>query len=263
MGIFIQRCYHIDMTVRKNKGRSLTGFPEEYIMLDTETTGLQPAIDSIIEIGAIHYRNHRILDTFSALVRPDSFTILYDDPVFLNSRHDFLMNLEEKGVTPILREDNGSGGTSLPETDGLRARFITPFIANLTHITDDMLAQAPYMDDILPSFLDFAGDSVIIGHNVSFDINFIYDTVLRHGFAPFTNDYIDTLRLSRRLLPSLHHHRLSDLASLYGIDTSHAHRAFQDVLITQAVYENLYNEMLDQYGSLEAFEQKTSPRYRY
>lgn len=249
------------MTVRTFKGRGLTGFPDEYIMLDTETTGLQPSTDSIIEIGAIRYRNHQVLDTFSTLVQPDSFSVLFDDPDLLNMHHDYLETLRERGITPAFIQ--GRGGTPIPDRPGLRARYVSPFISQLTHISDEMLAEAPFMQDVLPSFLKFAGDTVIVGHNVSFDVNFIYDTVIRHGLPPFENDYIDTLRLSRRLLPSMPHHRLSDLASLYEIDISHAHRALQDVMITEGVYEHLYEEMIQQYGSLQEFEKRTTPRYRY
>lgn len=49
---------------------------------------------------------------------------------------------------------------------------------------------------------------------------------------PITNDFVDTLRLSRRLLPELKHHRLSDLANYYNIDTTGSHRSLTDVRIT-------------------------------
>lgn len=62
-----------------------------------------------------------------------------------------------------------------------------------------MLSTAPNITDVLPEFLDFIGDSIVIRHNVNFDINFIYDTCIEILHKPFKNNFIDTMRLSRRL----------------------------------------------------------------
>ena len=89
---------------------------------------------------------------------------------------------------------------------------IDEFISELTGITNEMVKESPSIDKVLPEFIDFIKDSIILGHNVNFDINFIYDNLIKCDMNPITNDFIDTLRLSRRLLPELKHHRLSDLA---------------------------------------------------
>lgn len=208
---------------RKQKGKSLVGFPDEYVVVDTETTGLSPGIDSIIEFGAVRYRNHEVIDTFSTLVKPDSYYSEWSD--------------------------NG-------------IQYISPFISSLTHITNEMLDTAPVMEDVLPEFLSFVKDSYIVGHNVNFDVNFIYDTSMKYSYPAFTNSFIDTLRMSKMLLPHLPHHRLQDLAFLYNVDYSHAHRAIEDVYITEEVYKELYNEMLDQFGSEEVFSQYLKPAAR-
>ena len=106
---------------------------------------------------------------------------------------------------------------------------IDDFITELTGITNEMLASSPAVADVLPAFLDFVGDSLIIGHNVNFDLNFIYDTCVHELKKPFTNDFVDTMRLSRRLFPQERHHRLCDLIERFNIGDAVEHRALADV----------------------------------
>lgn len=113
---------------------------------------------------------------------------------------------------------------------------IDDFITELTGITNEMLASAPVVADVLSEFLDFVGTSVVVGHNVNFDINFIYDTCTRVLNKSFSNDFIDTMRLSRRLFPQEHHHRLCDLLQRFGIGDAVEHRALADVEQTNRCY---------------------------
>jgi len=62
-----------------------------------------------------------------------------------------------------------------------------------------MLCDAPMPEDVLPKFLEFIGNSVLVGHNINFDINFLYSACMRVLGLPLTNDFIDTMRMSRRL----------------------------------------------------------------
>ncbi|MCR4907831.1 MAG: topoisomerase DNA-binding C4 zinc finger domain-containing protein [Lachnospiraceae bacterium] len=116
-----------------------------------------------------------------------------------------------------------------------------PFYASQVNgITDDMVENAPLFTDALKEFLEFAGDMILVGHNIhSFDLKFIYrDCEEYFGEIP-DNDYIDTLKMARMCLPELRHHTLSDLASYYGISTEGAHRALNDCRMNQAVYEKM------------------------
>ncbi len=113
---------------------------------------------------------------------------------------------------------------------------IDDFITELTGITNEMLASSPAVADVLPAFLDFVGDSLIIGHNVNFDINFIYDVCVHELGKPFTNDFVDTMRLSRRLFPQERHHRLCDLIERFNIGDAVEHRALADVEQTSRCY---------------------------
>lgn len=111
-------------------------------------------------------------------------------------------------------------------------------------ITDEMVKDAPAFDKVLEEFLDFAGDRVLVGHNIhSFDMNFIYrDCEAFWGKTP-ENDYVDTLGLARICLPELKHYKLTDLAEHYGISTEGAHRALNDCRMNQIIYEHLGAEL--------------------
>ena len=104
---------------------------------------------------------------------------------------------------------------------------IDSFITNLTGITNKMIANAPTIDKKIKEILDFIGDNIIIGHNVNFDINFLYDNCELILNKPLINDYIDTLRLCRKLIESKNH-KLETMANKFNIDYTNAHRALKD-----------------------------------
>ena len=114
---------------------------------------------------------------------------------------------------------------------------LPPAITALTGITDDMLWTAPPVSDVLPYFLDFVGADVILGHNVHFDVNFLYDKALAIGQPPVSSDFVDTMRISRKLYPEMEHHRLCDLAERFGVVPETAHRALADCYTAAACYE--------------------------
>nr|DAM16643.1 MAG TPA: DNA polymerase III subunit alpha [Caudoviricetes sp.] len=116
---------------------------------------------------------------------------------------------------------------------------IDDFIAELTGITNDMLAAAPALPEVLPAAREFLGDDIILGHNINFDINFIYDNCECQGLKPVSNGYIDTMRISRRVLPDLKHHRLGDIVNALGVDHAQAHRAIGDCHATIGCYKAL------------------------
>ena len=107
-------------------------------------------------------------------------------------------------------------------------------------ITDDMVKDAPVFETALGDFLEFAGDYVLVGHNIhAFDMKFIYRDCTRYFEKIPDNDYIDTLKLARVCLPQLKSHKLTDIADYYGISTMGAHRAASDCHMNRMVYECL------------------------
>jgi len=133
---------------------------------------------------------------------------------------------------------------------------ISDFITNLTGITNEMVETAETIEEVLTQFINFIGDNILMGHNVNFDINFVYDHAEKYNNHILNNDFIDTLRLARKLLPELSHHRLSDLADYYNIDKTGHHRALKDVEMTLEVYNHLVEEILNQYGNIDNFKKQ-------
>ena len=119
--------------------------------------------------------------------------------------------------------------------------YLSPFITNLTGITNKMLEEGAKQEEALEEFIEFAGNEIIMGHNVNFDINFIYDNLKDKLGLYLTNDFVDTLRLSRMLLSFLPRHRLDDLISYFNLETRNEHRALNDCLLTNQVYLKLCN----------------------
>lgn len=163
---------------RPYKGEQKFCCPENYVIIDTETTGLSPGVDSVIEFAGLRIRDSEIVERYSTLVNP-----------------------------------------GFPVSD---------FISSLTGITSTMLETAPCMKDVALQIRNFIGNDLLVGHNVNFDINFLYDEFVKHSVGPLTNDYLDTLRIAKKALPNLAHHRLSDVAAALDIPQASAHRAMGD-----------------------------------
>lgn len=92
---------------------------------------------------------------------------------------------------------------------------------------------------VLYEFKKFLGNDIIIGHNVNFDIDFIYDSMVDNLGEYLSNDYIDTLRISRKVLPELKHHKLDNLIDYFNLTKRNEHRALNDCVLTNQVYINL------------------------
>ena len=116
---------------------------------------------------------------------------------------------------------------------------IPQYITEITGITTSMVQDQPTINDILPDFITWLGDDILMGHNVNFDINFIYDNSLTILNKPITNNYLDTLRLARLTHPEEPHNRLQDLIQRYNIADTQEHRALADVEQTIAVYNHI------------------------
>lgn len=114
---------------------------------------------------------------------------------------------------------------------------VDQYITDLTGISPSMLLDAPAIGKVLLSFRAFIGNDILVGHNVSFDVNFIYDACCACNLPVFSNDYVDTMRLSRKLFPDFANHKLKTLAKEFGIPQSMFHRAEADTETTVKCYE--------------------------
>jgi DNA polymerase III subunit epsilon len=170
----------------RNKGENILGFPKEYVVIDLETTGLNPQFDEIIEVAAIKVVDDQVVDKFSSLVKPK---------------------------------------VKIPS-----------FIEQLTGITNELVQNAPPIQHVLPKFIDFVGNSVLVAYNAHFDINFIYDNCLDIANFEFRNNFVDVLRVSRRIYPELSNHRLITLARHLNIKYGNIHRAMEDSIVCNEVF---------------------------
>lgn len=131
--------------------------------------------------------------------------------------------------------------------------LINDFITNLTGITNSMFTKKPTIDEEIDNIIGFISDDIVVGHNVNFDVNFIYDNLQRLRGIDFSNDYLDTMRFSRKIHKDLKHHRLFDLIELYNIEIEREHRALEDCYSTFEIFYKLKADALSKFGSFENF----------
>lgn len=156
-----------------------------FVVTDTETTGVRPEEDRLIELAAVKVRGGEVVARFEQLVDP---------------------------------------GCHVP------AR-----ITQITGISTAMLVGQPPPEEVLPAFRAFLGEAVLVAHNLPFDYRFLQAELARAGLEPLANRGLCTLRLARRLLPSLASHGLSALAQHFGLRNAARHRALGDAEVTARV----------------------------
>jgi len=116
--------------------------------------------------------------------------------------------------------------------------LINSFTTQLTGITNELLSGAPGIADILPAFINFISDDVVLGHNVKFDIGFIRHNCKKYLNRDFNNEYADTMQLVKEFC-KLKNHSLESAAKHYKIDAAGHHRALFDCKITFEIYKKL------------------------
>lgn len=180
--------YKRNLKDRKNKYNYVNRNLKNYIVIDTETTGLSAQRDHIIEICALKIKNGKIIDNYTSLVNP---------------------------------------GIMIPKSS-----------IKIHGITDDMVVDAPTIEQVLPEFLDFIGNQPLIGHNLSFDLRFINSYLnenINHSLA-------DTMLIARKKLSFLPNHKLITLIEYFELGESQEHRSLSDCVYTYKVYEKLKQE---------------------
>jgi DNA polymerase III subunit epsilon len=171
----------------------------EFAVVDLETTGWSPEAAAITEIGAVRVRGA--------------------GPTGGGSRRGELVRRGEFAslVNP---------GMPVP-----------PGIADLTGITDWMLAAAPRLGTVLPGLLDFARGCVLVAHNAPFDLGFLVAGCDDCGLAWPGFTVLDTVMLARRVMDpdEVPDCKLGTLAGFFGAQTAPNHRALADARATADV----------------------------
>lgn len=107
---------------------------------------------------------------------------------------------------------------------------IPAFIEQKTNITNEMLANAPTLEEIIDKILDFMGDRVLVAHNADFDFNFMNEKLEEMGRQPLKNTCLDTLNLAKEIVTNRKYYRLGLIARNYGVEYNddEAHRGDYD-----------------------------------
>ena len=249
---------------------------------------------------AIAITDHGVVQSFpdanhyiETLDKDDSFKVIYgvegylvDDlqDVAVNGKGQSLegtyvvFDLETTGFSPIKDKIIEIGAVKV-ENGVIRDHYSTfvnpgvpiPFqITQLTSITDQMVMGSPDIETVLPEFLEFVGDAVLVAHNASFDVGFIEQNCRYQDIEPdFTS--VDTVALARILLPTLSKFKLNVVAKALNISQEHHHRAVDDARVTAEIFVkfiqmlhdmDIYDlEKLNQYGAHNVEAVKKLPTY--
>ena len=106
-------------------------------------------------------------------------------------------------------------------------RPLSPRITELTGITDEMLRDAPDIEDVLPKFLAFCGERPLAAHNADFDVSFVLAACRKLNIS-YEPTYLDTLIMAQNLLPDLKNHKLNIVADALSLPEFNHHRAVDD-----------------------------------
>lgn len=115
-------------------------------------------------------------------------------------------------------------------------KIIPKRISELTHITQDMVDNAPTIEDVLPKFLEFTKDAVMVAHNSAFDMGFIRRDAQKYMGIDYKPPIIDTLQMARDLYPDLKGYNLDRLNKTFKLSLENHHRAIDDAQSTAKLF---------------------------
>lgn len=172
----------------------------EFVALDLETTGLDAKNDAIIEFGAVRFQDGIITGEYTTLINP--------------------------------------GRPLPPEITTLTGITDRDFLAKPHSVNEPPQPAAPYLTQVLPAIQNFVGNSPVIGHNIGFDLGFLYP----HGLFQ-NNLWIDTYDLAAILVPTASRYTLSSLSKLLNIELTDAHRALHDARASALLYWEMWKQI--------------------
>ena len=167
----------------------------------------------------------------------------------MQKKHYIVLDLETTGLHPYRHGITEIAavkfdGTNIIETFHTLVnpeRHISSGITRLTGITNEMVADAPPISQVMPTFREFVADEYLVGHNVSFDHRFLNHYHYACFGSYLQNETICTMRLSRTHLPDLPNKKLCTVCQHLGIINTQAHRAMSDTLATLEVFKYFLN----------------------
>lgn len=120
---------------------------------------------------------------------------------------------------------------------------IPDFISSLTGITDEMVSDAPSLEEVMGECLPYLDDCILVGHHIPFDLAFLQRALDQSGYVPFTGRVLDTIDLARILFPSLPSMQLTVITQTLGIPHERPHQADSDALATALVWLRLLDRL--------------------
>lgn len=196
------------------------------------------------------------------LIERDPRLRMDEDMVRLDERVDEDLSLDDAGFIVFDLETTGAkappcriieigaylvkGGTIVDEFHSLvdPGEAIPPFISGLTGISGEMVKSAPPFVEVLPRFLDFLGDSVLVAHNAQFDMAFLnYEIGKVFEDYRIANPSLCTVHLARKLLPLVENHKLKTLAEHFSVELINHHRAGPDAKATAEIFVHLLRDL--------------------
>lgn len=188
-----------------------------------------------------------------------------------------VFDLETTGLSPTKHKIIEIGAVKVEDgkiTDRFSS-FVNPQvpipyeIEQMTSINDDMVLDAPVIEKILPEFMEFSKGAVMVAHNADFDMSFIKRNCERLGLS-CEKTVLDTIALSRVLLPALNRVKLDTVAKALNVSLEHHHRAVDDAECTAEIFVKLIEmlkdrgvENLDQLNQLEDASAETIKKLPY
>ncbi len=220
---------------------------------------------------AVAITDHGVVQAFPVAnheVRPDEdFKIIYGvEGYFVDDLKDLVVNdkgqgidseyvvfdIETTGLSPRFNKIIEIGAVRIKEgriTDRY-SQFVNPevpipySITKLTSINDAMVLEAPTIEKVLPDFLEFVGDAILVAHNASFDTGFIKEFAKRQGL-PFDCTVVDTMTLAHILIPELGKYTLDRLCKQFAVSLEHHHRACDDADATAQIFIKMLKMLRD------------------
>ncbi len=120
---------------------------------------------------------------------------------------------------------------------------IPEFIQGLTGISQENVKNAPLIEEVIDEIIEFMGDSILVAHNISFDVPFFYSVLKRLKKQPLKNKTLCTNLMTKFLMPTLVNSNLNYMCSLFHIPHKKAHKAIDDAVASASlllIYLNIF-----------------------
>lgn len=125
--------------------------------------------------------------------------------------------------------------------------FIPKHISNITGITTAMIIDKPTVKEVLPSFLNFINDTILVGHNINKDLAFLNRETSKYLNRRIKNPFICTDKLARKIMPDIDSKSLMNLAKTFNIPIKKHHRAIYDTEVNLEIFKRMI-EFLESYS---------------